>query len=192
MDDLETVTAASGVLIDPEAPDGFAHLGTAWSVGPGEWLTVWTSDQPPTLSVRLLLAGTAQVGPVMAWEQEEDNPIAAFTSTLQAPSLALAPEGTLRKREGLTAIGYASVIEHPFFNLQRAALDPVLYHPYLCPWRLDGHCALFALDDGYLPGVCPTGMAGAPVLSARGVVGIVVDGAGGAEGPALTRFRRLA
>ena len=192
MDDLDTVTAASGVLIDPEGPDGFAHLATAWSVGPGEWLTVWTAEQPPALSVRLLLAGSALVGPVMAWEQDDDNPIAAFTSTVQAPSLALAPEGSLRKREALAAIGFASVIEHPFFNLQRAALDPVLYHPYLCPWRLAGHCALFALDDGYVPGACPVGMAGAPVLSARGVVGIVVEGAGGGGTPALTRFRRLA
>ena len=112
--------------------------------------------------------------------------------------MSAAKDAELNKRDQLSVIGYPSLIDHPVFSLHRGSLDAERYYPYLCPWTLEGHLALFSMDDGFITGQFYHGMQGSPVMNAaQEVVGIVLDGtvaspSGARPVPPLTRFRRLA
>jgi len=187
---LETIAPACGVLVR-QAPGTFEHLGTAWSVGPGEWVTAWNDEEPPGPEVRLMSVQDATVAPLSGWECE--NGIAGFTSLAVDTVLTVERDAELAKRMTLVAVGYPNMIDHPSFRLHRGSLDPARYLPYLCPWSIAGHVGLFTADDGFLTGRFYQGMAGGPVLDdQRRVVGVLLDGGFAADHPALTRFRRLA
>lgn len=187
---LDAVAGALGILIDPDAENGFAHLGTAWSLGAGEWVTAWLGDDAPPSGLRLLTALGGEVAAIESWEQ--DGAVVGFRSI--AAAVALEPsDGSLRKRQDLAAPGYPSVIDHPAFQLARRSLTPERYFPYCCPWLMEGRCALFSAEEGYLTGRAYPGMAGAPVLDHEArVVGLVLEGFSDGIHPALTRFARLA
>lgn len=191
MHDLPTIASSCGVLLGTDAQGRFDHVGTAWSVGPDEWVTAWASDEPPQ-NLRLLYANTGTIDTVHNWEWESG--IAGFTAHVAGtvPALPLRRGKELHKRDRLWALGYPSMIDHPAFQLHRGSLDSERYFPYLCPWVIQGHLALFSADDGYLTGRCYGGMAGGPVLDADGhVVGVLLDGQAAPDHPALSRFHRL-
>lgn len=189
MIELDAVAAALGILIHPDAPGGFAHLATAWAIGEGEWVTAWLTDEPPPSGLLLLSAVSGAVAPVEGWEQ--DGAVVGFRS-LAVEATLNASDGSLSKRQPLVATGYPSVIDHPAFQLARSSLEVERYHPYCCPWQLDGHLALFSADDGYLTGRSYPGLAGAPVCNAAGeVVGLVLESFSQDGHPPLTRFARL-
>ena len=191
MHDLSTIASSCGVLLGLDAQGHFEHLATAWSVGPDEWVTAWPSDKPPT-DVSLIYTNTGAIDAVQDWEWE--NGIAGFRAHVanSIPALPLRRGKELHKRDGLWALGYPSMIDHPAFRLHRGSLDAERYFPYLCPWVMQGHLALFSANDGYLTGRCYGGMAGGPVLDLDGhVVGVLLDGQAAPEHPALTRFHRL-
>lgn len=192
MIDLDAVTAACGVLVDPDGGEGFAHLATAWCVGPGEWLTAWEDDEPPSPTAGLMSARDGGLHALDGWER--DGPVAAFRCAGRAPALPLGDDAALRKRVPLEAVGYPSVIDHPAVHLHRGSLDPERYFPYLCPWRVPGHLALFTAEEGFLTGRIYRGMAGGPVIAAGGgVVGLLLDPVGNdGPHPPLGRFRRIA
>ncbi|MDA3962782.1 MAG: hypothetical protein PF961_18510 [Planctomycetota bacterium] len=189
MTDLDRIAAASAILVDPEGAD-FVHHATAWSVGGGGWITSWDPEVPVPASLRLLLATEGSVHEIGDWEQ--DGEIVGFTSSATADiDLILSTSDELHKRQRLTAVGYPSVIDHPAFALSRSSLDCERYFPYLCPWTIEGHLALFSVDAGYLTGGSYRGMRGGPVFAADGsVVGILASGDAGA--PPLSRFLRIA
>lgn len=188
---LDDVAPACGVLISIDDESGFDHLGTAWSVGPGEWVTVW-SDDAPADTVRLLVAATGEHAAIEGWEADEDTPIVGFRS-IAAPTHLRQTDRPLGKRDELTAVGYPSVIDHPLFQLHRPSLSPERYVPYLCPWMIAGHCCLFTAEAGFLTGRWYAGMRGGPVLDADGgVVGLLADAHADAASLPLTRFLRLA
>lgn len=187
--DAGAITAACGVLVSNQ--DGLRHHTTAWSVHPGEWLSLWPADAPAPDGLHLLLARDGSVAPIEGWEAADDG-LVGFRSQAAERSLALDDTGSLAKRQPLLVVGYPSVIDHPAINLHRGGLDPTHYHPYLCPWIVHGHLALFAAERGWLAGAGYPGMEGAPVLTADGHVVGVVDGyGGGVEQPPLVSFRRL-
>lgn len=186
--DLDRIAAASGILVDPAGGD-FVHHATAWSLGDGGWLTVWDAEAPLGDSLRLLCAVDGSVHAPRAWER--DGEVVAFTCDTAAAALVPAVEPELRKRQALTAVGYPSVIDHPAFALARGSIDCERYIPYLCPWRIPGHLALFTRDSGFLTGESHPGMCGGPVVAEDGhVVGILADTPAGT--PPLTRFVRIA
>jgi hypothetical protein len=137
--------------------------------------------------------GTNQgvVTDIADWEW--DNGLAGFTANIPDVSpLPMRRGSEIHKRDRLWALGYPSMIDHPAFRLHRGSLDGERYFPYLCPWTINGHLALFSADDGYLTGRCYDGMAGGPVLDDTGhVVGVLLDGVAAPDHPALSRFRRL-
>ena len=81
-----------GVLVDPEAEGGFAHLATAWMLNDGEWVTSWSGDVAPAASARLILAHSGEAVPISSWEQDEEQPVAGFQAAA-APASRLAPKG---------------------------------------------------------------------------------------------------
>lgn len=190
MNDLDALALSLAIVIDTAAAGGFDHVATAWSVGAGEWVTAWLGEAPDAASLQLLTAVSGEVHPVESWEQ--DGSVVGFRSVDVGSALSVAAEPVLRKRQPMTAVGYPSVIDHPIFQLARASLDAERYLPYLCPWTLVGHLALFSAEEGYLTGRYYSGLRGAPVLAADGsVVGVVEDGSDAEGMPPLTRFARL-
>lgn len=172
---IDDVTAACGIIIDPQSSTGFRQLGTAWQVAPGEWLTAWLEEDPPPASCQLLAAHSGAVSTISSWEQE--GGIAGFRADAIPASLEIGGDGDdLSKRQTLIAVGYPSVIAHPAFAIHRGSLDAERYHPYLCPWIIEGHLALYTKDQGWLAGVAYHGMVGSPVLNERGkVVGLLSE-----------------
>jgi len=172
----------------------FEHLATAWSVAPGEWVTAWDGDpeDAPDLSGLLLIPADGPALAISDWEH--DAGIAGFRTAAPAPlTLPSADGAELHKRTPLRALGFPSVIDHPAFRLHRGSLDAARYAPYLCPWTITGHLALFDSHDGWLTGRCYPGMAGAPVVTGDGrVVGVLTGGEPSPDHPPLARFRRLA
>jgi hypothetical protein len=188
MHDLDLMTRSLAVLVDWRER-GFAHCVTAWCIGAGEWISAWPDDDPPSDRAVLLHAHTGAIAPIADWETR--GGLVGFTCALDVPALAVTQQ-TLAKRMSLCAIGYPCVIDHPAFNLSRGSLDPERYLPYLCPWRVAGHLALFSVEDGWLTGRSFPGMAGAPVFTDTGeVAGVVQDSPHTTELPPLTRFHRL-
>lgn len=189
MIDLELFSAACAVIVDPDGPNGFTHIATAWSLAPGEWVTA-VAPREPAPSWRLLLAHSGEQAAMDGWE--EDGPLHGFRSAL-APALRVAEDGSLTKRMPLQAFGYACVIDHPAFTLHHRSLTADLYLPYLCPWSIAAHLALFTPQEGFLAGAQYPGMAGGPVCDpATGqVVGVLLPGDTDAGSPPLARFHRL-
>ncbi len=192
MHDLRTIAPSCGVLIGRDDEDRFAHLATAWAVGEGEWVSAWPTEEAPR-DVHLQWCNGGSAVALTAWEW--DNGIAGFTATVAGSSprpLAVQRRKELHKRDRLWALGYPSMIDHPAFRLHRGSLDAERYFPYLCPWTLQSHLAVFTADDGFIGGRYYAGMAGGPVLDEAGdVVGVILDGVAAPDHPALTRFRRL-
>ncbi len=189
MDDFASITDACGVLVGAGSDGQFAHLATAWSLGGGDWVAAWPHELPPS-DARLLRAGDGQVGTVAEWECEDG--VAGFTSAAASSSLTVAKGAVLHKRDRLRAVGFANMVDHPAFRLHHGSLDPARYLPYVCPWIIEGHLALFTSADGYITGRFYTGMAGGPVFNPAGeVVGVMLDGFESEGHPPLTRFRRL-
>lgn len=191
MIDLDRVAEACAVLVDPDAPAGFCHHATAWSVGPGEWVSVWPHEEAPAPSLRLLPVVGGGEFPVHSWEH--DGGLAGFRSTSARGNLPVARGAALHKRMPLCAVGWPSIIDHPSFSLHRGSLDAERYLPYLCPWRLDGHLALFTATMGYLAGRAWAGMEGGPVFVPDGdVIGVLAPSVHHQAGePPLAAFLRL-
>ncbi len=189
MHDLSTIAPSCGVLLGTDAQGRFEHVATAWCVGRDEWVTAWAGEEPP-VHLRLLAADGAAEVDVSGWEQE--GGIAGFTAKAgDIPALPVHRGKELHKRDRLQMVGYPSMIDHPAFRLHRGSLNGERYLPYLCPWTIHGHLALFSADDGWLTGRCYEGMGGGPVLDDEGVVGVLLDGVPSPEHPPLARFRRL-
>ena len=190
MHDLSLIAPSCGVLLGQDAQGRFEHVATAWCVETNEWVTAWAGEEPPK-RLQLLSADGVRAGEIGNWEL--DHGIAGFTAATPGINpLPVHRDQTLRKRDRLWALGYPSMIDHPAFRLHRGSLDPERYLPYLCPWTLSGHLALFSADDGYLTGRCYDGMGGGPVFDDTGVVGVLLDGIPAPDHPPLARFRRLA
>jgi hypothetical protein len=201
MSEIDTVASLCGVLVSSEPEGNFDHRLTAWAVGPGEWVTAWDGEEPP-VDLKLLCARDGALADIGNWELGDG--IAGFTSIDLGEALgtalvheegnaALTSDHPLHKRDEIWALGYPAMIDHPSFRLHRGSLTPERYYPYLCPWVVQGYLALFGADHGFLAGQFFPGMAGGPVVNhANEVVGVILDGAGGAEHPPLIRFRRLA
>jgi hypothetical protein len=188
MIDLDRAAASLGVIVD-QSTRLFRHVATAWCVGPGEWVSAVGEDELPARAV-LLTAVSGEQAPIEGCEY--DNGVLGFKAAASAESLDVASGTDLHKRQLLRAVGYPCVIDHPAFSLSPSSLDAERYLPYLCPWVIDGHLALFSADDGWLTGRFYPGMGGAPVFGTDGrVVGMVIDGQIAPDHPALTRFRRL-
>ncbi|MBA2480756.1 MAG: hypothetical protein H0V44_08845 [Planctomycetes bacterium] len=189
MTDLAPILDACGILVGTGADGQFSHLGTAWALGDGDWVAAWSAEEPP-VDARLLRTCDGAVCEVTAWECEDG--VAGFTSAPGPSALALATGRSLHKRDPLRALGYPSMIDHPAFRLHHGSLDPQRYVPYVCPWVLEGHLALFSSQDGWLVGRFYAGMAGGPVIDQAGdVVGVLIDGSDSDHHPPLARFRRL-
>jgi hypothetical protein len=189
---LQTIAPSCGILIGADAQGRFDHIGTAWCVGDGEWVTAWAGEDAP-VNVRLLWANGGEPAAVEGWECE--GGVAGFTARIagEVPALKVRRGADLSKREPLMALGYPRMIDHPAVRLHRGSLDAERYFPYLCPWTIGGHLALFTQDDGFLTGRFYDGMAGGPVFDAEGhAVGVLLDGEAAPDHPALTRFHRLA
>ncbi len=189
MIDLESLSAGCAVIVDPDGPDGFSHVATAWSLAPGEWVTA-VAPREPAPSWRLLLAHSGELATMESWE--EDGPLHGFRS-VAAPTLTPAEDGDLTKRMSLQGFGYACVIDHPAFTLHHRSLSAELYLPYLCPWSIVGHLVLFTPQEGFLAGAQYPGMAGGPVCDSRTgqVVGVLLPADSDPGCPPLTRFHRL-
>lgn len=193
MHDLNRIAACCGVVITRTA-GSILHRATAWSVGPGEWVTAWPGDEPEEAphGLELMLARDGSVHPLSGWEWD------AGIVGLKGPDIGAALEvhddgAQLHKRDRLFALAYPDTIDHPTVRLSRTALTPELYFPYLCPWNLQGHLCLFTAREGFLTGRFYAGMAGGPVLGVDGkVVGVLLGGDASPEHPPLTRFARLA
>jgi hypothetical protein len=193
MHDLNRIASCCGVVCTT-GPSGFAHLATAWSVGPGEWVTVWPGEEPdqaPT-GLKLLLARDGSLHDLNGWEW--DGGIVGMQSVDVGEALPVHDEGAqLHKRDRLFAFAYPDMIDHPTVRLSRTSLTPQLYFPYFCPWSITGHLSLFTKEDGFLTGRFYAGMAGGPVMDQGGkVVGVLLGGEASPDHPPLTRFRRLA
>jgi hypothetical protein len=189
MDDIGRVMDACGIIVGTGIDGAFAHFGTAWSLGGGDWVAAWPDEVPPR-DPRLLCLADGAAHDITGWECEDG--VAGFASLAAVGSLALAKDAVLHKRDPLSALGFPSVVDHPAFRLHHGSLDAERYLPYVCPWVIAGHLALFSSQDGWIAGQFYPGMAGGPVLDPAGaVVGLLLDGAGGGGHPPLTRFRRL-
>lgn len=193
MHDLNRIANCCGVVCTRSAT-GLVHHATAWSVGPGEWITAWSGDEPedPVTGLELMLARDGSVHPLTGWEY--DGGVVGLKGPDIAAALDVHDEGTqLHKRDRLFAMAYPDMIDHPSIRLARSALTPELYFPYFCPWTIQGHLSLFTSRDGYLTGRCYAGMAGGPVMGGDGkVIGVLLGGDASPDHPPLTRFRRLA
>jgi hypothetical protein len=193
MHDLNRIANCCGVVCTLGG-DGLRHLATAWSVGPGEWITAWPGDEPdePPAGLKLQLARDGSVHDLTGWEY--DAGMVGMTSVDLGEYLPVHDEGAqLHKRDRLCAIGYPDMIDHPAISLARRELTAERYFPYFCPWTLTGHLCLFTAREGFLTGRFYPGMAGGPVLGADGkVVGVLLGGEASPEHPPLTRFARLA
>lgn len=190
MNNLEVIAPSCGVLLRFNR-SSFEHLGTAWTIAPGEWVTAWTSPEAPDSDVMLMSVDDGTVAPLSNWECEDG--LAGFTSMTRPTHLTVDRDAELGKRVRLVAMGYPCLIDHPAFMLHRGSLDPARYLPYLCPWMMNGHVGLFSADNGYITGRLYPGMAGGPVLNEQHhVVGVLLDGGYAPDHPPLTRFRRLA
>jgi hypothetical protein len=193
MHDLNRIANCCGVVLTRTA-GGILHRATAWSVGPGEWVTAWPGDEPEEQphGLELMLARDGSVHPLTGWEWD------AGVVGLRGPDIGAALEvhgegAQLHKRDRLFAMAYPDMIDHPTVRLSRTALTPELYFPYFCPWTVQGHLCLFTAREGFLTGRFYAGMAGGPVLGADGtVVGVLLGGDASPEHPPLTRFARLA
>ena len=189
---IDTISAACAVIVDPLAKEGFRHLATAWQVAPGEWLSAWTGEEPPPPSCQVIATHSGEVASIESWEQ--DRGIAGFRAAVSAETLSVASESViLGKRQALTCVGYPSVIAHPSFAIHRGSLSAERYHPYLCPWQVQGHLALFTQDHGWLAGLTYHGMLGSPVVTAEGlVVGLLSELPDASPSiPPLSTFRRI-
>lgn len=186
---LDLISASCGVVVC-NTDGAFRHLASAWSVGGGDWVSAWSEEDLATDVDLMLIAAGGDIVPVT--DLEHADGVAGFHAELAVPGLAIAQAAALRKRMLLEAVGYPCVIDHPAFALSHGSLNAERYLPYLCPWRISGHLALFSADDGYLTGDCHAGMPGGPVLDETGlVVGMVVEGFVAPGQVPLTRFRRL-
>ncbi len=190
---LEIVAESCAVLCGINKDGVFEHLGTAWSLAEGEWVTVWEGQAaPPATGICLLHVFDGTISQIEQWES--DGVVAGFRSTPAKSTLSVmsVDDGSISKREALLSVGYPCVIDHPSFGLARKSLNAERYVPYCCPWRLQGHLALFTAEEGYLTGRYYAGMNGSPVLNEAGqVVGIITGGEPAPDHPPLTRFRRL-
>ena len=149
---IDSITSACGIIINPRSAEGFRHLATAWQLASGEWLCAWQEDEQDPTDLQLIHAHSGKVCAISHWEQ--DSGLAGFRSDAVEQSLSISDENTtLSKREPLLAVGYPSVISHPAFSIHRGSLSGELYHPYLCPWIIEGHlCTLYQgprLDCGH-------------------------------------------
>ncbi|TVR11304.1 MAG: hypothetical protein EA401_11105 [Planctomycetota bacterium] len=173
MNHLDAISAACGVLVDPDLNGPFRHRATAWQAAPGEWVTVWSDETPPGPHCQLIIAHSGAVSAISHWESE--GPIAGFHADSAATSLPIA-ENELHKRQQVICVGYPSVIDHPAFSIHRGSLTPERYHPYLCPWIIRGHVALFSAEQAWLAGAGYHGMVGSPVVNHEGaVLGMLLD-----------------
>lgn len=193
MHDLDRIAQACGVVITRTA-SSILHRATAWSVGPGEWVTAWPGDEPedPPHGLELMLARDGSIHPLSGWEW--DGGIVGLKGPDLGSALPVHDEGAqLHKRDRLFALAYPDMIDHPAVRLSRSGLTPELYFPYFSPWTIQGHLCLFTAREGFLTGRCYPGMAGGPVLGADGkVVGVLLGGEASPDHPPLTRFARLA
>jgi hypothetical protein len=190
--DLNRVANCCGVVFTRTAA-GLLHHATAWSVGPGEWVTAWPGEEPdPVEGLSLMLARDGSVHALSGWEY--DGGVLGLTGPDIGAALPVHDEGAvLHKRDRLFAFGYPDNIDHPSIRLARRELTPELYFPYFCPWTIQGHLCMFTSQDGFLTGRCYAGMPGGPVLGADGtVVGVLLGGDASPDHPPLSRFRRLA
>lgn len=193
MHDLNRIANCCGVVFTRSAA-GIHHHATAWSVGPGEWVTAWDAGEDPDeapVGLQIMLARDGSVHALDGWEH--DAGIVGLRGPDIGDALPVHDEGaTLKKRDRLWALGYPDMIDHPSIRLARRELTPELWFPYFCPWTLQGHLCLFTSSDGFLTGRFYGGMAGGPVLDAGGkVVGVLQGGDASPEHPPLCRFRRL-
>ncbi|TVR42411.1 MAG: serine protease [Planctomycetota bacterium] len=189
---IDSITAACGVIVHPEADSGFRHLATTWQVAAGEWLCAWNDEDPPPTGIYLIAAHSGAIAAIESWEQ--DRGIAGFRAQAEASTLPIASDQEgLNKRQLLMAVGYPSVINHPSFSIHRGSLTPERYHPYLCPWFIEGHLALYTAEEGWLTGQSYHGMLGGPVVNEEGrVVGLLGDhGHQAPDIPPLAPFRRI-
>jgi hypothetical protein len=187
--DLDRIVPSLGVIVDTAAAGGFAHLATAWCVGPGEWISALSDPISLGDSCRLLVAGSGAVVPLQV--QDVEDGVVGFRAETDAATLQVSAQ-PLRKRMPLTVIGYPEVIDHPLLRLSRQSITAEDYLPFLCPWRVQGHLCLYGKDDGYLAGAYYPGLIGAPLLDDGGrVQGIALDGNLDSIHPPLIRFRRL-
>ena len=189
---IDSISAACGILVQPDSEEGFRHLATAWQIAPGEWLCVWEEEETNYAELKLIHAHSGKVADITNWEQ--DSGLAGFRSEATDQTLNIAGEGdNLSKRQPLVAIGYPSVINHPAFAIHRGSLNCERYHPYLCPWIIEGHLALFTKDQGWISGTGYHGMEGGPVLNDDGkVVGLLNHCGGEHVGtPPLSSFKRI-
>lgn len=192
MHDLNRIASCCGVVFSRTAA-GIVHHATAWSVGPGEWVTAWSGDEPdeaPT-GLSLILARDGSVHPLSGWEY--DAGVVGLRGPDIADTLPVHDDGAvLHKRDRLFALAYPDIIDHPTIRLARRELTPELWFPYLCPWTIQGHVCLFTSSTGFLTGRFYPGMAGGPVLDAAGkVIGVLLGGDASPDHPPLARFSRL-
>lgn len=173
MNHLDAISAACGVIVDLDSAKPFRHYATAWQAAAGEWVTVWNHETPPSEHCRLIIAHCGTVSEISHWESE--GAISGFHATAASSTLEVA-ENELHKRQQVHCVGYPSVIDHPAFSIHRGSLSPERYHPYLCPWIISGHVALFSAEQGWLAGAGYHGMVGSPVVNQQGqVLGMLLD-----------------
>ena len=188
--DLHAITPSCAVLLGQDTAGRFEHLGSAWCVDHHAWVTSWNVAVPPENAV-VMSVQDGTIATISAWEF--DAGLAGFTAALEAPPLTTRRTGDLTKRDRLWALGFPDVINHPALRLARGSLDPARYFPYVCPWTVQGHLALFAASQGWLTGRCYPGMEGGPVLDEAGaVVGVLASSPASPDHPPLARFHRLA
>lgn len=187
---MEKVAPACAVICDPQGPDGFRHIATAWHLGNGDWVSVWNEDTQPHEHLQLLSVYDQRCEPLRNCEVE--NGILGFNAFTAECTLKVNKENDLRKRDTVFALGYPTVIDHPAFSVHRGSLSAERYFPYLCPWTMNGHLALFTADEGYITECFYPGLQGSPVFnSAQEVIGVIIDGSGGGAHVPLTRFMRV-
>lgn len=169
-------------------PGGFEHLATAWSVADGEWVTSTSLAFDPDWRLMSVLDGSCAA----VEEPEREGQVLGLRSSLSAGRhLELATGEELAKRRPCLAFGYPDVIDHPAINLHRGSLDPERYLPYLCSWRIDGHCTCFGREDGFLAGRAYPGMNGGPVCGADGrVLGLLAEPGPDPGDPPMAAFVR--
>lgn len=187
---LPDLAPACAVLVGRDSAGRFAHLGTAWCMGAGEWVSAWTGEDPPDEAI-LISVQDGRTAVVQGWELADG--LAGFTADVSAPILPTRRDAPLTKRDRLHALGFPDIIDHPALALARGSLDVGRYFPYLCPWVIQGHLALFSGQEGWLTGRCYPGMEGGPVIDEHGlVVGVLAHSPVSPDHPPLARFHRLA
>ena len=196
MFDIHSVVPAFGVICDPNSAQdagGFRHVATAWHLGNGDWVSVWNGEEKPHDQLQLLSVIDQRCENISNCEIQ--NGILGFNAFTADCALKIHSDSKLQKRDPVYSLGYPSVIDHPAFSVHRGSLTAERYFPYLCPWTMEAHIALFSADEGYITERFYKGMQGSPVLNAQQeVIGVIVDGSGGANDShvPLTRFIRVA